>query len=185
MKYRTIYADPPWMERGGGKIKRGADRHYPLMKTSEIIDYMKRIETEKNAHLWLWATNNHLPDALEVIRALGFAYKTNLVWVKDRFGLGQYVRMRHELLLFATKGTMPYKNRVDGRRWKTVIDSVITAKRTKHSRKPSIVYPIIETISYPPYLEVFARTKYEGWDTLGNEEVQTILRKEPPGGMYR
>lgn len=26
--YRTVYLDPPWPERGGGKSKRGADRHY-------------------------------------------------------------------------------------------------------------------------------------------------------------
>jgi hypothetical protein len=38
MKYGTILADPPWLERGGGKIKRGADRHYPLMKTRDICN---------------------------------------------------------------------------------------------------------------------------------------------------
>ena len=32
MKYKTILADPPWYQRGGGKIKRGADRHYPILK---------------------------------------------------------------------------------------------------------------------------------------------------------
>ena len=35
-KYKTILADPPWQEQGGGKIKRGADKHYPLMKTKDI-----------------------------------------------------------------------------------------------------------------------------------------------------
>ena len=35
--YRTLYADPPWPERGGGKIKRGADRHYALMPVAEIL----------------------------------------------------------------------------------------------------------------------------------------------------
>ena len=37
MKYRTLYVDPPWSEVGGGKIKRGADRHYSVMKTKDII----------------------------------------------------------------------------------------------------------------------------------------------------
>lgn len=39
--YRTILIDPPWLERGAGKIKRGADRHYPLLKTDEIISTIK------------------------------------------------------------------------------------------------------------------------------------------------
>ncbi len=181
MKYRTIYADPPWMERGGGKIKRGADRHYPLMRTGKIIEYMKQVKTEESAHLWLWATNNHLPDALEVIRALGFTYKTNLVWVKNRFGLGQYVRMRHELLLFAMKGpSLPYKNRTNEGRWKVTLDSVITAERTTHSRKPPITYQIIEVLSYPPYIELFARTQADGWDVMGNEELQKVFTEASP-----
>ena len=70
-KYKTIYADPPWMERGGGKIKRGADRHYPLMRTEEIkaLPVSELADTE-GCHLYLWTTNNFLPDALEVVRKL-------------------------------------------------------------------------------------------------------------------
>jgi len=72
MKYKTIYADPPWMERGGGKIKRGADRHYPLMKTKDICDLpiIKEI-VDDNAHLYLWTTNNFLKDGLQVMEAWG------------------------------------------------------------------------------------------------------------------
>lgn len=55
-KYKTIYADPPWPERGAGKIKRGADRHYPLMKVREIIDLPIQPLTDINAHLYLWVT---------------------------------------------------------------------------------------------------------------------------------
>ena len=42
-KYRTIYADPPWHEKGGGKIKRGADRHYPLMRTEDVKEENQRM----------------------------------------------------------------------------------------------------------------------------------------------
>jgi N6-adenosine-specific RNA methylase IME4 len=68
-KYKTIYADPPWMERGGGKIKRGADRHYDLMKTKDIVALPVTDLAEDNAHLYLWTTNNFLPDALTVMAA--------------------------------------------------------------------------------------------------------------------
>ena len=100
---RTIVADPPWLERGGGQCKRGADRHYPLMPTDAIIKLMREVlfmRVEPHAHLYLWVTNNFLPDGLLVGKALGFRYVTNLCWVKDRAGLGQYWRGQHELLLF-------------------------------------------------------------------------------------
>ena len=76
-KYKTIYADPPWMEHGGGKIKRGADRHYPLMKTKEIMALpVPDLVDPEGCHLYLWTTNNFLPDALEVVHAWGFEYVT-------------------------------------------------------------------------------------------------------------
>lgn len=71
--YSIIYADPPWLERGSGKIKRGADRHYPLMSTPDICALPVKEWAADNAHLYLWATNNFLPDALQVITAWGSA----------------------------------------------------------------------------------------------------------------
>ena len=91
MKYKTIYADPPWNEVGGGKkYKRGADRHYPLMKTKDIIALPVQDIADTNCHLYLWVTNNFLPDGLQVMQAWGFRYITTITWMKDRFGLGQY-----------------------------------------------------------------------------------------------
>ena len=111
--FRTIMADPPWNERGSGRITRGAQRHYPLLKTREIAPTILRCPLFRpavHAHLWMWATSNRLPDAIQVIAQLGFRYVTNLVWVKVRnaardlqIGLGQYARGSHELLLFAVK----------------------------------------------------------------------------------
>ena len=89
MKYKTIYADPPYWEVGGGKIKRGADRHYPLMKTADICKLPVADLADENCHLYLWATNNHLPDAFKVIEAWGFRYVTIITWLKDKIGLGQ------------------------------------------------------------------------------------------------
>jgi len=176
MKYKTVYADPPWNETGAGKIKRGADRHYELLKRNEIIKYMQAIPIDDNAHLYLWVTNNFLIDGLKVVDKLGFRYVTNRVWVKDKFGLGQYFRGQHEILLFAVKGKLPFKDQVDSNRSKCCISTIIKAKRSKHSKKPSLVYVDIENTSYPPFLEVFAREHREGWDVWGKEIPDTMQK---------
>ena len=103
-KYCTIYADPPWMERGGGRIKRGADRHYPLMKTVDICRLPVWRISEDNCHLYLWATNNFLPDGLKVMDAWGFRYVTMITWMKSWISLGQYFRGMTEHCLFGVKG---------------------------------------------------------------------------------
>ena len=84
-EFHTLAMDPPWVERGGGKIKRGADRHYPLVKTADlpgVVHGSDLFRPARNAHLWMWATNNKLEDALWLGAELGFTYKTNAVWVK-------------------------------------------------------------------------------------------------------
>jgi len=165
-KYKTILIDPPWLERGGGKIKRGADKHYKLMNTDDIIWTIKKCglfnPDPDGCHMYLWVTNNFLKDGLKVMERLRFRYITNIVWVKDKFGLGQYFRGQHELCLFGRYGeTLLPKVRN--------IPTVLFAERTKHSKKPEEMYKIIEKISYPPRLELFARTTREGWDSWGDE----------------
>ena len=172
-KYKTIYADPPWLEQGCGKCKRGADKYYQLMKTEEIIemsDWIKSI-SEENAHLYLWVTNNFLKDGLKVMEAWGFRYITIITWIKDKIGMGQYFRGQTEQCLFGVKGRLPYKL-VDGKR--SYISTALHSPRGRHSEKPYKMYEIIERVSYPPYIELFARTKNElfkreDWDYWGNE----------------
>lgn len=165
-KYCTIYADPPWMETGGGKIKRGADKHYTLMKTKDIAALPIGDIAEKNCHLYLWTTNNFLPDALDVMKAWGFTYKTIITWGKDKFGLGQYFRGQTEHCLFGVRGVLPYKTlnglRQQGR-------TLLLAPRTEHSVKPEVMRQMIEKVSYGPYIELFARKVVAGWDAWGNE----------------
>jgi N6-adenosine-specific RNA methylase IME4 len=145
-EYRTILIDPPWQERGGGRIKRGADRHYRLLSTPEIIATILRCELFRpapSAHLYLWVTNNFLPDGLLVVQALGFHYKTLLTWAKDRFGLGQYFRGQTEHMIFATRGphlAAKAKNH----------STLIYAKRGRHSAKPEAAYELIEAVSPAP-----------------------------------
>lgn len=167
-KYKVIYADPPWNERGGGKIKRGADRHYPLMKTSEIMQLpVKNLISSEGCHLYLWTTNNFLKDALKVVEAWGFEYITLITWQKDKIGLGQYYRGNTEHCIFATtKKRLPYKL-VDGKRCQGVTG--FCEKRTIHSKKPTKMRQMIETVSYEDRIELFARQQIDGWDCWGKE----------------
>lgn len=168
---QTVLIDPPFNERGGGKIKRGADRHYPLLSTPKIIQVIYSCEywqdLADNCHLYMWVTNNFMKDGLFIIDSLGFQYKTNFVWVKDSFGLGQYFRGQHEICLFATKGTQPTKPKTDDKS----ISSVIFAKKDRHSQKPQESYDLIEKRSHGDYLEIFARSKRPNWVSWGNEII--------------
>lgn len=77
--YKTIYIDPPWPERGGGKIKRGADRHYSLLPVAEIKALpIRQLADPDGGHLYCWTTNNYLPAALECVKAWGFEYVTTI-----------------------------------------------------------------------------------------------------------
>lgn len=171
MKYKTILIDPPWYERGGGRIKRGADRHYNLMKTEDIISTILNsgaFTPDENCHLYLWVTNNFLKDGLFVMERLGFRYVTNLVWVKDRFGLGQYFRGQHELVLFGVKGKLPACCKTES--------TVVIAKKTEHSKKPYDFYAKIEKVSMPPRLEMFSRIRRDGWDAWGNQIPSNVQK---------
>lgn len=166
---KTIIADPPWKEQGGGKIKRGADRHYRLMKTDEIIDVMKdeigNHELSDDLHLYLWVTNNFLADGMKTINALGFRYITNIVWIKPSFGLGYYFRGQHEICLFATLGRGAANKKKNNS-----ISSVIRAPKRKHSQKPIEFYDLVESRSEGDYLYLFSRMKpRDRWTMMGDE----------------
>ncbi len=173
--YQTIYADPPWMETGGGVIKRGADKHYDLMKTRDICSVPVATVTAPNAHLYLWTTNRFLPDALQVLTSWGFEYRTMITWMKDRMGLGQYYRGMTEHCLFGVRGNLPYRVREDGKRAQGVTG--FRAPRTEHSAKPDEMRHMIELVSYPPRLELFARGfTPPGWDAVGAEVLRDYVK---------
>jgi N6-adenosine-specific RNA methylase IME4 len=126
------------------------------------------IPNAKNAVLFMWTTNPLLEDAFTLIKAWGFEYKTNFVWIKEKstYGkLGFYVYGQHELLLIAVKGSMlPQIPQGE------LPISIIHGENKIHSKKPEIVYSIIEKM-YPKTsrLELFARQKREGWTSFGNQ----------------
>lgn len=162
--YSVIYADPPWQYSNTG-VNGAAEKHYPTLPTENIasLPLTLGLKTASDSVLFLWATNPLLPDALRVIEAWGFTYKTNLVWVKDGLGVGFYTRGRHELLLIATRGSFlpAYQP-----------DSVLPYAKSEHSEKPGAVYGLIETM-YPGqrYVELFARCPEtrDHWTFWGNE----------------
>src|SRR5262249_13050731 len=169
-RYPVILADPPWdyrlySEQTGSS--RVAAEHYPTMKLEEVCAPMSNLATEA-AVLFMWTTAPHLQESFQAVAAWGFEYKTNAVWVKDKIGLGHFIRGQHELLLIATKGDMPCPlpaNRPP---------SVITAPRREHSHKPDEAYELIERM-YPelPKIELFARQARDGWSCWGNEVAAT------------
>jgi N6-adenosine-specific RNA methylase IME4 len=164
--FSVVYADPAWQYDNSG-LHGAAERHYPTMPTPDICTLLERIELQisDDAVLFMWATNPLLVDAMQVISAWKFNYKTNFVWVKDKptTGLGFYVKGRHELLMIATRGSfLPL----------FIPDSVIDVAKGEHSKKPEGVRALIEAM-YPNqrYIELFARgtDPRENWTFWGAE----------------
>jgi N6-adenosine-specific RNA methylase IME4 len=180
-KYPVILADPPWhfeVYNEDSGVERAAANHYPTMSLAEICELPIADLATPDAVLFLWTTAPHLHEAFEVLAAWGFQYVSNFVWVKDKFGLGYWVRNQHELLLIATCGDMPCPLPADRP------PSVINAPRREHSRKPDEAYELIERM-YPelPKIEPFARAAREGWAAWGNQSQQDPF--DIPGFLRR
>lgn len=173
-KFLTLYADPPWNETGGGVKggRRGADRHYSLMKTKDICALPVRDIMANDSHCYLWVTNNYLCNGagFEVLNAWGFTPKTIITWGKDKMGIGQYFRGQTEHVIFGVRGCLPYKILPNGKRGQST--TLLLEPRTTHSTKPESMIERIETVSYAPYVEIFSRqSKYLRplWTYIGNE----------------
>lgn len=173
-KYRTIYADPPWQfQNRTGKVAPEHKRlsRYPTMKLDDIKALPVAEVADEKCHLYLWVPNALLPEGIEVLRAWGFEYKTNLIWEKvrqdggpDGRGVGFYFRNVTEVLLFGITGTnnrtlQPARSQVN----------LLRTRKREHSRKPDEFVDLIERCSSGPYLEMFARGDREGWDMWGNQ----------------
>lgn len=139
------------------------------MKTEEIVNLpIANLVNPEGCHIYLWVTNNHLQDGLECLKAWGFEYITTVTWFKDKQGLGQYYRGITEHCLFgATKNRLPYRISTEGKRCQGVTG--FYEPKTIHSRKPEAMRKMIETVSYEPRIELFAREEFPGWDRWGNE----------------
>ena len=173
-QYSVICSDPPWRYEHAVSTSREIEEQYPTLSLDEI----KRLKiggravpdcATTDAILFLWATSPKLAEAMEVIVAWGFTYRTCAVWDKEKIGMGYYFRQQHELLLVATRGNPPAPP-ADAR-----VASVFRERRGEHSAKPDCVYVAIESM-YPEAarLEMFARGPRPGWDVWGNEAKTSV-----------
>ena len=175
-RYEIIYADPPWDYKGqlqhagvGSGDTGGAIRHYP---TVTLID-LKNLDVPSIAAddclLFMWATNPHLDQAIDLGKAWGFAWATvAFVWDKVRVNPGFYTLSQCELCLVFKRGKIP---RPRGAR---NVRQLVTAKRGPHSAKPEEVRRRIDRM-FPHHakIELFARSHIRDWDTWGLECVDS------------
>ena len=190
-RYGAIYADPPWYFRNYSAkgTGRAAIAHYDVMDM-DVLKAMPIADlAAKDCALFMWATDPMLPQALELMQAWGFAFKTVAFnWVKlkkggeakrvsdDPFftGLGYWTRANPELCLLGTRGKPKRKSKA--------VRRLVASERRKHSRKPDEVYRRIEQLVDGPYLELFARESRGRWDAIGDQlddPVSRYLRRQP------
>lgn len=171
-KYSVIYADPPWAYRNTA-TRAAASDHYPTMSREELSKMQSVVGggvTADDCVLFLWATFPTIKDALALIDAWGFVYKTiAFAWVKENrksgglfWGLGNWTRSNVEVCLLATKGKP--------KRINAGVHSVVMSPIRRHSEKPSEVRDgIVKLCGDVPRIELFARQEAAGWDCWGNE----------------
>lgn len=180
-RFGVIYADPEWQfgtwsENG---MDRSADNRYPTSGLDVIKDRDVGSLAADDCVLFLWATVPMLPQALEVMAAWGFAYKSHMIWAKDRVGTGYWFRNQHELLLVGTRGKVPAP--AMGEQFPSVIEAPVGA----HSAKPEKFYEVIEAY-FPtlPRIELNARVARPGWVRWGYEAPEeTALEGVAPNAL--
>jgi site-specific DNA-methyltransferase (adenine-specific) len=182
-KYQVVYADPPWhYERQIDKVIKSpssrvdAKSVYPTMKKDAIAALPIASLTDKDAACFMWTTDHHLPEAMEILKAWGFTYKTiGFVWVKKEKS-GKQVRMMApwtnkgaEICLLGTRGAMTKHMKANN------VSQVVEATRAGHSKKPDfIAEEIVRMFPDCARIELFARDAKPGWDVWGNEITNTI-----------
>ena len=176
-KYNIIYADPAWEYKESGSTTNSrslAKQHYNTMSTQDICNLpVKNIKTD-DAICFMWATFPKIAEALKVMKAWGFEYKTAaFVWVKKNkksntnfWGMGAYTRANAEVCLLGISKKTKASEQVKAHN----IHQIIEAPIERHSKKPDIIREkIVELLGDLPRVELFARNTTEGWDVWGNE----------------
>ena len=181
-KYKIILCDCPWTynDKKNNDPKMGGIT-YPVMSLVDIKELPVNKIADKDCALFFWATMPLLQEALDVIKAWGFSYRTcAFVWVKQNpkgygiySGLGHWVNGNAELCLFAKKGK-PVRQAKN-------VKQIILAPRSRHSQKPKEVHTrIVNLIGDLPRIELFAREKTVGWTSVGfdinGEDIRDSLK---------
>lgn len=189
MTYSIVYADPPWSYRDKG-CEGAAARRYALMDNAAIAALPVQRLAADDAVLFLWATYPLLPQALEVMRGWGFAYKNvAFQWVKTNpksgtpfYGLGHWTRGNTEACLLGVRGKP--------RRVAANVFQIIHSPIRRHSAKPPEARErIVQLMGDLPRVELFARERAEGWDSTGLDldgvPVQRFLERFPETRLRR
>lgn len=171
--FGTVVVDPPWAYERASKHQRltgYANYEYATLSTRELAALPVRDVVAQDCVLLLWATWPFLPDALALVEAWGFTYKTGLPWVKvdsldagsepafkPTYGVGYWMRGCTEPIVVGARG----------RSWRTQWVGLLS-EAAVHSRKPATVYELAESFG-TPRLELFPRERRPGWVALGNE----------------
>ncbi|KRQ26408.1 hypothetical protein AOT83_19110 [Mycobacteroides sp. H001] len=152
-RYRTFVADPPW--RYQNTSSRGAaENHYDTMSIDDIRALTVVADSAADdAHLYLWSTSPHLPEAFSVMEAWGFEYRTQLMWMKPQMGMGNYFRVGTEIVLFGTRGDAEVPVELGDEQE----GAGFISPRRKHSQKPSEFPEMVMDLSPGPYMELFSR----------------------------
>lgn len=165
-KFKTIVADPPWDQRRGppwSSNLASLPLPYQTMSVEQIAALPVQEITDDSAHLYLWTTNKYVESAYGVCRSWGFKPSCLLTWCKKPHGMGiggTFIQTT-EFILFCRNGTLPAMRRIDTTWWQWT--------RRKHSEKPHEFMSIVESVSPPPRVELFARNRRDGWAAWGNE----------------
>lgn len=177
-QYSIIYADPPWDYKGqkqhagpGSKTTGGAATHYGTMKLEQLKALDVPSVCAPDCLLFLWATSPHLDQAIELMKAWGFAWATvAFVWDKVRVNPGFYTMSQCELVLLGKRGRIPTP------RGARNIRQYLQVKRGRHSVKPEEVRVRIDAM-FPEQakLELFARERVPGWAAWGDEVDSDVV----------
>ena len=178
-KYNIIYADPPWQFGSKEIQKYGAEQKrfrpleavYNTEKTTDMSKWDVGRICEKDCAIFMWATDAHIGEAIDLMKAWGFKYVTiAFIWKKTTkngkqvSNLGAWTMKNCEVCLFGTRGAMLKHKKSNS------VKQLFEAERTKHSKKPDCVRGFIEELFGDlPRIELFARQHADGWDCWGNE----------------
>ena len=172
-RFDILYADPPWDYKGqlqhagaGNGDTGGAVRHYPTVALAALKTLNVAQTAAENCLLFMWATNPHLDQAIELGKAWGFRWATvAFVWDKMRVNPGFYTMSQCELCLVFKKGKIPKP------RGARNVRQLLSERRRTHSQKPEEARRRIDQM-FPSQrkLELFARgSAPEGWEVWGLE----------------
>ena len=158
--YDVIIIDPPWNYGDDyDPITRRGTVDYPTMSIEQIKDLA--MPHQKDCCLWLWTTQKHICYAFDILKYWGFEYKVTLTWVKNKMGLGKWLRSKTEFCILGIKGK-PYFNLTNQ-------TTVLSADVREHSRKPDEFYDMVKKLNTGRMLDYFSREKRDGFDSYGND----------------